>query len=92
LKLAPLLGNIFKMLKYDFSDLLLISWRQPKGIRFLYIERFLVYPIFAFHVAFPAVDMHRLVSLVGIEEKSPPHQNKECRRARDTFWDSQSPK
>jgi hypothetical protein len=68
LKLIPSLFNVFKMLIDDLSDLPSIVRGEIVGKRLLDIEALGIEPVFAFHLPFSAMDMDRLVPLVGLEK------------------------
>jgi hypothetical protein len=76
LKLLPLIDDIVEVLKYDFANLPLISWRHFESKRLLNIEVFHVQPELAFHIPVSAMDMYGLVAFIRVEKKPPAKKHK----------------
>jgi hypothetical protein len=63
------------MLENDSSDNPLVSRAQVVGIRLNSLEYVGAQPKLGFRISLLAVNVHGFIALVGIEEKSPPHDD-----------------
>jgi hypothetical protein len=73
LELVPFGLDKIKIFKDDLLDLTFTAAIHIIAIGLFYVKIQTVEPELALHIAFLAMNMYRLMTFVGIKEKSPPH-------------------